>query len=163
MGYPVLPLDSTRSGFQHVLPAFYAHDKDVVQEIAQSLARKQQAVLPPAFDRAQDAAAAYAARSAFLRKMVAVLGRLIAVSAPLLPRAATVLEYEAWVRHMVRADDVIEASWAAEASAAAVVRLPGRSGRTTRNSQQRYERWISLPPELRQVLAATALQWWRDA
>lgn len=153
----MLCLDSTDSGFQHVLPAFYFHDEAITQEVAhESLRLAEKQPVPPALYSAQEAfdpAAAYAARSAFLRKMVVVLGRIIGISAPLLPRPETLLDYEAWIRHMVRIDDVIEASWA-EASA---LRLPGRGGRVTRNSQK-YERWISLAPDMRALLAVTALQ-----
>lgn len=153
----MLPKESTASGFQSVLPAYYEHDHALVDELARlSVLTFEKPRMPEASRHATealDAAAAFSTRSAFQRQVVAALGELLSISAPLMPRAEVFLDYEAWIRYMVSIDDMLEIK-TAEVGTGVLT----RHGRQTRNSQQRYVRYLSLGNDLRKALAGTSLR-----
>lgn len=156
-GHTQLLKESTTAGFQSVLPAYYGRDDALVQELARlSLRTLQKASIPKSSGHATeafDAAAAFNARSTFQREVVGALGELLSISAPLMPRSEVFLDYEAWIRYMVATDDMLEAR-AAEVGTGVLT----RHGRQTRNSHQRYVRYVSLGEDLRRALARTSLR-----
>jgi hypothetical protein len=105
-------------------------------------------------NEAPDSSATFRARADYQHQMVAILGRLLSISSPLLPQPSVFVDYEAWIRIMVKTDDALEAAWAE--GIGQVASLSGR-GRVTRNSAQRYTRLLTIPEDHRAILAATAL------
>ena len=76
-------------------------------------------------------------RATFLAHVSATLTKIVPM-VPTVPLSAVVMDYEPWIRWMVRRDDEMEAE-----AMRVVIQRPG--GRMTRNSQrQSYERYISL-------------------
>jgi hypothetical protein len=140
-------------GLQTVLPAFYDHDEVMSRDIlGRSRASLVGAETPLEAAEAPDTRATYHARVQYQSEMMLVLGRLLPLYAPLLPRPTVFLDYIPWIRHMVAADDVNEA----QPAISAVLRRPGR---TTRNSnQQRYVRWISFEDEQLRTLRGNGLR-----
>lgn len=157
IGYAMLFKDDTISGFRHALPAFYTYDTTLFEDVARLSGRAVEKLpMPQASGHAMealDAAAAFISRTSFQRQVVAALGELLDISAPLMPRPSVFLDYEPWIRYMVAVDDAQEATWAETR-----VSGPGRSGRLTRNSQ-RYQRWVVLADDLRGALAESSLKW----
>jgi hypothetical protein len=94
--------------------------------------------------RPLDARSLRRARVAMESVAAAFLDDVLTVSGPLLPRAAAVLEYTPYVRHMILADDVL----AAEAAAAGQGAGPRRTrARATRWRMGEYPRYMAVSAE----------------
>ena len=93
-------------------------------------------------------------RSAFLERLTGgLLGLIPLIHAQ--PLDALVLDYAPWIRSIDAADDVLEAAAKRESEARALL----LGGRTTRNSQRlKYERYLTLGLDQRQVLRDTAFR-----
>jgi hypothetical protein len=155
MGITILRDDIVSWDRPHAMLSFYDHDKAMARHLAdlslQHLESQTDCHVSQVFDEGFDWSATFRARADYQLRLLDVLGRLLSISSPLLPRPSAFIDYEAWIRIMAKTDDAMEA---AVASGAGFV--SGR-GRTTRNSAQKHVRWLSISEEHRAVLAATAL------
>jgi hypothetical protein len=163
VGHPLLFKDAAVSRFEHVYSGFYARDGAISEEVMRRAnstlwgERTPNNALQMQLVNDTAHAPAFRARADYQRRLVDVLGELMAISAPLLPRPAAFVDYAAWIRHMVDVDDQLEQAWmTASASGRQGLVLP-TSTRSTR-SGPRYARWIMLDERLRRVLKETALR-----
>jgi hypothetical protein len=153
----VLYPDDAVSGLAHVLGSFYSHDSSIAEEVkSRATATLREENVPDGFKEAL-VHSVFRARADYQRQLVDVLGDMLAIWAPLLPRPAVFLDYEAWIRHMVNVDADLEARWATSVASGrgALFATTARSTRST----PRYARWIDLADDLRRILAETALCW----
>jgi hypothetical protein len=146
--------------------AFYSHDADIAREALATARHVLETSGAGPRARASlrgrergttlllDSRSLVWSRVANQAKVVSFLEDLIPLSGPLLPRPTTVLEYTAYVRQMVVADDAMQAD--AEAMQTQSKRGPGRQ---TRNSWQlgEYPRYISLSQEGLEAARKTVL------
>jgi hypothetical protein len=157
LGYLNLRDDLVLRGWPDAIPASYDRDWTIARHLADlSLGclagRALCHVSRRAFSEALSSSTTFRARADYQLPLVAALGPLLSISAPLLPRPAALVEYEAWIRIMVRIDDALEAL------ARDGQLLSGGRGRTTRNSGSKYVRMLSVSDADRAFLSATTLK-----
>jgi hypothetical protein len=155
LGYLTLRDVTVLGDWPHAISSSYDQDRKIARHLAElSLGRLEDRSLchvSRAFSEALDSFTTFRARADYQLPLVAVLGPLLSISAPLLPRPAALVDYEAWIRIMIRIDDALEAL-------ARDGQLLSSRGRTTRNSASTYVRLISVSEEHRDFLAATTLK-----
>jgi hypothetical protein len=155
VGVPTVYEEISNSCWQQALSRFYTADHTMLQDIFDLSFHAHGSYagshVSEGAKEALDTSATFRARADYQHQLVAVLGCLLSISSPLLPRPSVFVDYDAWLRIMVQMDDTLEAE---DVQSSGPVR-----GRTTRNSQKKYVRWIEMSDGHRATLYTTALRW----
>jgi hypothetical protein len=158
VGFRIIHEEPNSFGWPHRLPMFYTTDEVLAEEVLDRSFRTRgiRAVASAHADSTLDPFFTFPTCAAYLGQVSPIFHRLIGISSMWMGRPSTFLDYDAWIRYMVRVDDALEAYTFASGSQPAP---HGSRLRTTRNSRAtQYSRWILLPEHLRYDLAITSFQ-----